>query len=189
MTRKPNWLIFSFILTGTLIFHSALTLGQNFKASENEGWVVSIEEAYELSEKTNKPILANFTGSDWCGWCKKMDRDTYANPIIANYINNNYHAVKMDGEGSEPITYKDYTFKLQQQGRTKYHELTAALMNGKLSYPTTVILNKEEKLLDRIPGYLDARKMEMVLAYFTRKERKPKKWADFVKNFKSNIKE
>ena len=107
------------------------------------------EEAQSKMEKEPRKIVIDVY-TEWCGWCKKMDRDTYANPIIANYINNNYHAVKMDGEGSEPITYKDYTFKLQQQGRTKYHELTAALMNGKLSYPTTVILNKEEKLLDMV---------------------------------------
>lgn len=170
-----------------IVFILLIIFGLNVSAQEKVNWV-SFEKAIELNKKNPKPFLIDIY-TDWCGWCKKMDRDTYANPVIAAYINNNYHAVKMDGEGSEPITYKDYTFKLQQQGRTKYHELTAALMNGKLSYPTTVILNKEEKLLDRIPGYLDARKMEMVLAYFTRKERKPKKWADFVKNFKSNIKE
>jgi thioredoxin-related protein len=170
-----------------IVFILLIAFGLNISAQEKVNWV-SFEKAVELNKNNPKPFLIDIY-TDWCGWCKKMDRDTYANPVIADYINKNYHAVKMDGEGSEPITYKDYTFKLQQQGRTKYHELTAALMNGKLSYPTTVILNKEEKLLDRIPGYLDARKMEMVLAYFTRKERKPKKWADFVKNFKSNIKE
>lgn len=170
-----------------IIFIVLIAFGLNVVAQEKVNWI-SFEKAVELNKKNPKPFLIDIY-TDWCGWCKKMDRDTYANPVIANYINEKYHAVKMDGEGSESITYKDYTFKLQQQGRTKYHELTAALMNGKLSYPTTVILNKEEKLLDRIPGYLDARKMEMVLAYFTRKERKPKKWADFVKNFKSNIKE
>lgn len=118
-----------------------------------------------------------------------MNRDTYANPIIADYINKNYHPVKMDGEGKKPITYKEYTFKYKSEGRSGYHELTALLMNGKLSYPMTIILSKEEKLLDRIPGYLPPKKMEMVLAYFIRKDRKTKKWGEFSKNFKSNIQE
>ena len=169
----------------TLLFILAFTLNTN--AQEKVNWI-SFSQAVEINKKDPKPFLVDIY-TDWCGWCKKMDRDTYANPVIAKYINANYHAVKMDGEGKEPVTYKEYTFKLHQEGRTKYHELTAALMNGKLSYPTTVIMSKEEKLLDRIPGYLDARKMEMVLAYFMKKDRKAKSWGQFSKNFKSNIKE
>jgi thioredoxin-related protein len=154
-------------------------------AQEKVNWL-SFKKAIEINKTNPKPLLiAIYT--DWCGWCKKMDKETYTNPIIAKYVNENYHAVRLNGEGKDPITYKDYTFKFNQQGNTKYHELSAALQNGKLSYPTTVILNKEEQLLDRIPGYLTPRKMEMVLAFFIKKDRKEKNWGDFVKNFKSTI--
>ena len=37
-------------------------------SAENPGWMTDLEQVYQLSKKTNKPILANFTGSDWCGW-------------------------------------------------------------------------------------------------------------------------
>ena len=169
----------------TFIFIVAFSLNAN--AQEKVNWI-SFEKAIEINKKDPKPFLVDIY-TDWCGWCKKMDKDTYANPIIAKYINANYHAVKMDGEGKEPITYKGYTFKYKSQGRSGYHELSALLMNGKLSYPKTVIMSKEEKLLDRIPGYLNPKKMEMVLAYFIDKDRKTKDWGKFSKNFKSNIKE
>ena len=171
------------IITFVIIFTFCL----NTSAQEKVNWI-SFEKAVEANKNNPKPFLVDIY-TDWCGWCKKMDRDTYANPVIAKYINKNYHAIKMDGEGKEPITYKDYTFKFKNQGRTGYHELSALLMNGKLTYPMTVILSKEEKLLDRIPGYLDAKKMEMVLAYFMKKDRKTKSWGQFSKNFKSAIKD
>ena len=171
------------IITFVIIFTFCL----NTNAQEKVNWI-SFEKAVEANKNNPKPFLVDIY-TDWCGWCKKMDRDTYANPVIAKYINKNYHAIKMDGEGKEPITYKDYTFKFKNQGRTGYHELSALLMNGKLTYPMTVILSKEEKLLDRIPGYLDAKKMEMVLAYFMKKDRKAKSWGQFSKNFKSAIKD
>ncbi len=168
-----------------ILFIIVFAFSLNSSAQEKVNWV-SFNQAVELNKKDPRPFLVDIY-TDWCGWCKKMDRDTYANPVIAKYINQNYHAVKMDGEGKAPITYKEYTFKFKDQGRTGYHELSALLMNGKLSYPTTVIMSKEEKLLDRIPGYLDAKKMEMVLAYFMKKDRKTKSWGQFSKNFKSNI--
>lgn len=170
-----------------IIFFFIIGFTLNTSAQEKVNWL-SFEKAIEINKTNPKPLLVSIY-TDWCGWCKKMYNETYTNPIIAKYVNDNYHAIKLNGEGKEPITYKDYTFKYNQQGKSKYHELSAALQNGKLSYPTTIILNREEQLLDRIPGYLPARKMEMVLAFFIRKDRKEKKWGDFVKSFKSSIKE
>jgi thioredoxin-related protein len=156
-------------------------------AQETVKWL-SFEKAIELNKTNQKQFLVSIY-TDWCGWCKKMDTETYTNPIIAKYINDNYHAIKLNGEGKEPITFNNYTFKQKKQGNIVYHELSAAMLDGKLSYPTTIILNKEVQLLDRIPGYLTPRKMEMVLAYFMRKDRDTKNWGDFSKEFINSIKE
>lgn len=153
--------------------------------AQEVNWI-SFEKAIELNKKEKKFILLDVY-TDWCGWCKKMDKTTYKNKVIVDYINKHFYAVKLDGEGKKDITYKDYTFKYRQKGRSKYHELPATILNGKLSYPTTVVLDKDEKLLDRIPGYLDTKTMEKVINYFAQEKYKSEKWADFVKNFKSKV--
>jgi len=147
---------------------------------------VTFEEAVELNKKTPKPFLIDIY-TDWCGWCKRMDKTTYQNETIVEYINKNFHAVKLDGEQKEDITFKDYTFKFKPNGRRGYNEFAAVLLNGKLSYPTTVFMNKEMELLDRVPGYLDERVMEQVTSYFADEKYKTEKWEDFVKNFKSSL--
>lgn len=158
-------------------------LGAN--AQEDVKWL-SFEEAIALNKKTPKPILIDIF-TDWCGYCKKMDLNTYANKTIAAYINENFYAIKLNGEEKNDIIFNDHTFKFQKQGRRGYHELSASLLNGKLSYPTTIFLSEKEKLLDRIPGYLNAEMMEKVLTYFSEKQYKTKKWEDFNKDFKSNL--
>ena len=52
----------------------AQTVGQDYKASM-DGWVVNLEKAQAISVKTGKPILANFTGTDWCGWCIRLKKE------------------------------------------------------------------------------------------------------------------
>ncbi|MDN3618640.1 DUF255 domain-containing protein [Polaribacter undariae] len=170
-----------------LILLFAITLFYtNTNAQENVKWL-SFEEALELNKEKPKPILVDIY-TDWCGYCKKMDLNTYSNKTIGDYINKNFYAVKLDGEGKEDIVFNDHTFKFQKEGRRGYHQLAASLMDGQLSYPTTLFLSEEVELLDRIPGYLDKEIMEKVLVYFSEELYKTKKWEDFNTDFKSNLK-
>ena len=158
---------------------------QSFAQDAKVNWV-TFEEAVELNKKTPKPFLIDIY-TDWCGWCKRMDKTTYQNEILVQYINKNFHAVKLDGEQKEDITFKDYTFKFKPNGRRGYNEFAAVLLNGKLSYPTTVFMNEEMELLDRVPGFLNEKIMEQVTSYFADEKYKTEKWEDFVKNFKSSL--
>lgn len=167
------------ILFVTLAFFTISTNAQEIH------WV-SFEKAIELN-KTNPKFILIDVYTDWCGWCKKMDKDTYSNAVIIDYINTHYYAVKLDGEEKENITFKNHVFKFKQEGRRKYHELPAALMSGKLSYPTTLFMNEKEELIDKIPGYLNTELMEKILAFHAIKDVKAKKWPAFEKNFKSNL--
>ncbi|WP_299673689.1 DUF255 domain-containing protein [uncultured Tenacibaculum sp.] len=153
--------------------------------AQDVNWI-SFEEALELNKTTPKPILVDLY-TDWCGWCKRMDATTYKNEVIVKFINDNYYAVKMDGEGKNDITFKGRTFKFIQQGKSKYHELAAAIMNGKMSYPSTAFFNPEEQLIQTVPGYLQKERFEKILAYFSGEAYKSTPWKDFEKNFKSSL--
>lgn len=64
--------------------------------AENEGWLVKVDEAYALSKKTGKPIMANFTGSDWCGWCKKLTKDVFSKPEFKKWAEENVVLLELD---------------------------------------------------------------------------------------------
>lgn len=153
--------------------------------AQEVNWI-SFEEALELNKTTPKPILVDLY-TDWCGWCKRMDATTYKNEVIVKYINDNYYAVKMDGEGKEDITFKGKTFKFVQQGRSKYHELAATILQGKMSYPSTAFFDAKEQLIQTVPGYLQKERFEKILAYFSGEAYKNTPWKDFEKDFKSSL--
>ena len=72
------------------------TPAQPVYASTKEGWLVDLDEAYEISIKEKKPILANFTGSDWCGWCKKLDADVFSKPEFQAWAKENVVLLELD---------------------------------------------------------------------------------------------
>lgn len=80
----------------SFLFLATLAIGQEEYTAENEGWLVSLEEAYELSKETGKPIMANFTGSDWCGWCRKLTADVFSKPGFKDWADDNVILLELD---------------------------------------------------------------------------------------------
>ena len=122
-------------------------------AQEKIQWM-SIEKAYELSltEENPKKIFIDVY-TDWCGWCKRMDKATFQKPEVAAYMNEYYYNVKFNAEQKEDITILNNTFTFVAQGQRGYHELAAALLNGKMSYPTVIFMNHKFEMLSPVPGY------------------------------------
>lgn len=71
------------------------TAQDNYEAG-NEGWLVNLDEAYALSKETGKPIMANFTGSDWCGWCRKLTADVFSKPGFKDWAEDNVILLELD---------------------------------------------------------------------------------------------
>ena len=59
-------------------------------------WHTSLPEVHELSKATNKPIFAFFTGSDWCGWCKKLQMDVFSKPEFIEWAQKNVILLELD---------------------------------------------------------------------------------------------
>jgi thioredoxin-related protein len=143
------------------------------------------EDAIELNKTTNKKVIVDLY-TDWCGWCKKMDRETFKDPQVAAYIAENFIAVKLDGEHKESITYKAHEFKFVDRGRRGYHELAYSLLEGKMSYPTFVFLDENEERIMISPGYKDAKAMLKQLVYIADEHYKTKKFQDFSEAYDGN---
>jgi len=149
-------------------------------SAQNVQWV-SWEEAVALSKtETNPKKIFVDVYTDWCGWCKKMDKDTFQNHEVAAYMKENFYMVKMDAEGKEPIEYDGKTFKFVPQGRRGYHELAAALLQGKMSYPTVIFLDEERKMLSPVPGYQKVKPFLQIAKYFGENIYKDKDWKSYA---------
>jgi thioredoxin-related protein len=145
---------------------------------------MSIQEAEKACrEKPKKIIIDVFT--DWCGWCKRMDANTFNNPIVSKYISENYYAVKLDAEQKDDILFLGKTFKFIASGRTGYNELAFELLQGKLSYPTIAFMDENLFYIQPLPGYRGPEDMDKILRYFGSDAFRTKTWDEFASTYVS----
>jgi thioredoxin-related protein len=144
---------------------------------------VSWEEAIELNKKEKRKIMLDvFTY--WCGWCKKMDAETFTNPYLIKFLNENYYLVKFDAESKEPMNYKGEEFEYVKNAKGGHHELAEELLRGHLSFPSIVFLDENLDVIQPIPGYRDAEELLMISSYFGTGKYKEVPWSVFQKEFK-----
>ena len=148
---------------------------------------LTFEEAIALHEKEPKKLLVDLY-TDWCGWCKVMDNKTYSKQEIADYINKNFYPIKFNAEQREAVEFDGHTFNfIPSAGRRGVHELAAALTRNQLSYPTTVFLDEELRIIQPIAGFLKPEQMKPILAYIGGDHFKTTKWEDFKRSNKSSL--
>ena len=83
---------FAVLFTANVAFSQSATAYKSAK----EGWLVNLDEAYSQSKKSGKPIMANFTGSDWCGWCKRLDAAVFSKAEFKSWAKDNVVLLELD---------------------------------------------------------------------------------------------
>ena len=91
--------------------------------------------------------------TEWCGWCKVMDRKTFTDASIQNYLRENFHIVKFDAEQREPVSFKGQEFVWINGGKRGINRLALELLGNRMSYPTLVYLDENLNKITVSPGY------------------------------------
>jgi thioredoxin-related protein len=135
------------------------------------------EQAVALAKKNPRPIFVDVY-TDWCGWCKVMDKNTFNHPEISNYLNKKFYPVKLNAESSEMTVY---------QGQTLTNSQLASSIFKVSSYPTTVYLEANERVLQPLPGYLNPNQFNPIIHFIGDGIYKTTTWEEFQVNFKDTI--
>ncbi len=145
----------------------------------------TIQEAEQLARKNPRPLVID-TYTNWCGWCKRLDQVTFSNPVVAEILNTKFYPVKFNAESSEPVTFLGMKF-INDGKAGNAHQLAIALLQGQLSFPNLVFFNEKLQLVTNVPGFRDAKMMEILLSFFAEKAYEKMSFQDFEKNFKGKI--
>lgn len=148
-------------------------------AQEKINWL-TLDEAVKLNESSPKKIFIDFY-TDWCGWCKKMEASTFSDPKIVEYINKHYYAVKFNGESKEAINFAGRTYEFSTVGSRGANQFAVefATNNGRLGYPTSVVLSEDLDKLGVYPGFKNTNAMNTIITYYGSDAYETQNWQQF----------
>lgn len=175
------------VLTSIILFMSTTLFPGENTNQESINWI-SIEEAEKLVKEKPKKIFVDVY-TDWCGWCKRMDANTFSHPEIAAYINEHYYAVKLNAEQTEPISFRGQQYINENpSGRRSSHNFAKAVLQGRMSYPSVAFFDEQLNLITAIPGYREPKQFEPILVFFKDDHFTTQPNLDeFIQNFEGTI--
>lgn len=163
-------------------------------ASSEINWM-SFEEAIAAQQKNPKKIMVDMY-TVWCGPCKMLDKNTFHNADVANYVNENFYAVKFNAQGNETINFKGKKYTnpkydpKKASKRNSSHQLANFFRVN--AYPTILFLDEEATYLSPVKGYKTPQQLELYLKLFATdafKNLKTKEqWSAYQQSFKYTFK-
>ncbi|MCO5233941.1 MAG: DUF255 domain-containing protein [Chitinophagales bacterium] len=183
MKRKHyNWIYaFVILLAVSGITTAFLPAIESVEQNANTINWLSLDEIEKAQKTSPKPVLVSLNTS-WCVWCKKMDESTFSDASVINYINKNFYALKFDAEADVNYNLKGTNYSLTTVNNRKVHQLAWEWgnVNGRIGYPTIVILNENLEKLHTSPGFKDVDAMTSLMKYFGEGIYKTKSWQDYL---------
>lgn len=171
-----------------------LILSVSVVSAQTINWMTMDEAIAAQAKKPKKMFVDMYTV--WCGPCKMLDRNTFSNPDVANFINKNFYPVKFNAEGNETIHLKDKIYNnpsydpAKANRRNSAHQFTRFM--GVTAYPTMLFLDENGGLINRVKGYRTPEQLELFLKLFGTDLWKTittqEAYKEYVDNFKGEFK-
>ena len=170
--RKLIFVAFFFILCSAKI---------NTINHDKPGWMRMTDLKGKLKSEA-KPVMIDLY-TNWCYWCKVMDKTTYTNSKVISYINSHFYPVKLNAEDQEVVQWndKDYNFN----DSFKVNDFAMYVTSGQPAFPTTVIFTDAHSEPVAVQGFLTTKEMEPILKYFGEGAYKKQDFTEFKQGFKS----
>jgi len=147
------------------------------KKVEMPAWPVEIawlnyEEGLKKGKLENKNIFIDFY-TNWCGWCKKLDKDVYADSSVKIVLTRHFVTVKTNAESRRRFTLDD--------GKEYTDASLAREVFGVQGYPALWFLTPAGEKLTYIPGYVPKEKFVNILTFISSKAYQTKKFDEYEK--------
>lgn len=143
---------------------------------------MSLAEAESAMQLENRPILIDLY-TNWCSWCRVMDKKTYSNKNVIDYLQKKFYVVRINAETKETLIWQGKQYAYSPEN--KINTIAIYLSGGNLVFPTTVIIPDKKEEPQAIAGYFEPKDFEVIVKYFGEKKYPDESFDAFQKKLKT----
>jgi thioredoxin-related protein len=148
---------------------AALSLLLFFSCPLSANWG-GFDEGMASSAKSGKYAIVDFS-TDWCVWCKKMDKETFSNPDVSSRLAREFVTIRINAESDGTIIYKG------QKTTPRYF----TGMMGVRGFPTLVVFNAKGDPVTQLPSFVDAKTFMLFLDYVKKEKFRVQSFEDYYR--------
>jgi thioredoxin-related protein len=164
--RKPVIMAVAMLSTAILLSFVMPPLKKNSVTAQTDKkplrWY-TLDEAMDYARRDNKKVMI-FVVTDWCGYCRMMQKKAFTHPEVVEYMNEKVCPVKLNAWTKEDIWFQGYKFKFMPE--LHIHQLAYQLLEGRMEYPTAVFMTYRGEILGPVRGYMEHKPLLKVLRYY-----------------------
>lgn len=175
MANRSKFLliIFLFILSSAKV---------NSTGHDKLDWL-KMDGLTEKMKSNPRPAIIDIY-TNWCYWCKVMDKKTYHNTKVISYINDHFYPVKLDAETRQIVEWQNKRYNFNDN--YKINDFAFYASSGDIGFPTTVIIPDENSAPISFQGFLEPKEIEPILKYFGEGAYKTKTYTVYKSTFKAS---
>ncbi len=168
--RIRHWIIATIVIAAGVFLFAGIGATDTKEAKEviELNWV-KYDKGLELAAKENKLVMVDFY-TNWCRYCKKMDKETFAEETVAKYLSEKFIVVKVNAESKETV--------VTANGSLSEKDLSKSF--GVRGYPAYWFLKPDGEKINNIPGYVPADRFINILRYFGEGYYETKTWKEYA---------